>query len=510
MADENDIGGSDSAPCCADLTTKELVKTVNQQELETPSFLLNAFFRNIIRSEKDKVEVQSRKVKADRKLAPFVCPCVEGKPNEELDGWSSLEITPAYVKQKDALNACHKALATRGYGEVNNGEYVSITRRMRRDAHLARLLGRQVGRIMRTEEWMASQGIMKGGMQIRGDRYPTQLVRMPRWDDKYTMEQQQNQKLGCTDSVLDYRIYQLCNKKDVWNNTSTDIAAHVEEIVSYMFEKADSNVTDVLVGRDVYKAIRTNKTLRETAKLARDLGTQQFGDTNFNFGFERPINEQSVRFLGDIVAGSGLRFWQYNGTYQDVVRYDNAGQELDRDQWYTIERPFIPRDVAVFIDNSDGDSGLDGTRFYGAIMDLDWDFQVDGPQSRFVKRWSQPDPSCWHFMTQSAPLVLPCNADASLAICLVESEEGGLCLKPKSQGDDAVPSPVLAPDTQGQLDMAAVGYQVAGQRIFDRKGSITQEEANKRVAVSASEWSDAMSAAGEGATVSGPEMKEAA
>ena len=509
MADENDIGGTDRAPCCADLTTSELVKTVNMQEAETPSFILNAFFTNVIRSEKDKVEVQSRKVKADRKLAPFVCPCVEGKPNEELDGWSSLEITPAYIKQKDALNACHKALAQRGWGEHDAGS-ASFTRRQRRDAHLARLLGRQVGRVMRTEEWMGSQSILKGGFQVRGDRYPTQLVRMPRWDDKYTKEQQQNQKLGCTDSVLDYRIYQLCNKKDVWNNTSTDIAWQVEEIVSYMFEKADANVTDVIIGKEVYKAIRNNKTLRETAKLARDLKTDQFGDVNFNFGFERPVVDQSVRFLGDIVAGSGLRFWQYNGTYQDVVRYDNAGNELPRDEWYTVERPFIPKDVAVFIDNSSSDSGLDGTRFYGAIMDLDWDFQVDGPQARFVKRWSQEDPSCWHFMTQSAPLILPCNADAALAICVVESENNGLCIKPKTKGADAAPIPVLAPDTDGSVPMTAVGYQITGQRIFDKKGELTQEEANARVAVSASEWQEAMQAAGEGATVEAPAMKEAA
>ena len=486
MADNTDIGGSNSAPCCKDLTTKELIKIVNNREAETPSFVLNAFYQNIRRFDSDKVEIQSRTQKADRTLAPFVCPCVEGKPNESLDGWDSLTITPAYVKQKDALNACHKALAVRGFGEDCQSRF---SRRQRRDIHLSDLLGRQVGRIMRREEWMGIQGILKGGYEVSGDRYPARLVRMPRWDDALNIDKinYEEQNGGCSKTVLDYRIYEFCNPDDLWNNCNVDLTYQIEEIVSFMFDNADATVTDVIVGKNVARCIRQNKSLRELIKC----GINQLGSTDVNFGFERPIASQQFRFLGEIIGGSGLRFWQSTGTFTDVCRYDDAGVELPRDQWFKVETPIVPDDVAVFIDNTI-ESGLDGTRFYGAIMDLDWDFATDGPQSRFVKRWTQPDPSCWHFMTQSAPLMLPCNANAALAVGVCTSDEKGLCLKPKAKKLTEEEKKV-ANNYGVSIDGrdATSGY-VVDQKITDANGKpVTAEEFKAAKAVTRDQYRDA-------------------
>lgn len=479
MAEE--IGGTDRAPCCADLSTSELVKTINAQEAVTPSFILNTFYRNVVRSDKDKVVIQSQKSKTDTALAPFVCPCVEAPNNDGANfGWQSTEITPAYIKEKTALNACHENLSNRGFGEDCSNQ---LTRAQKRDAHVSQLLQGQLNRIIRREEWMGVQGLLKGGYQVSGDKYPAQTIRMPRWDDAALAEFADS--AGCGKSVLDYRIYEHCTPEQNWENLDIDIVSQIEDIIAWLFSNASHDTTDILLGTDAAKCIRANKGLRDLIKCAAELGLAgAAGNFESLFGFERPIADGNAKFLGTLMAGSGINLWTYSGTYSELVCVDNAGEQLPRDEWYKVETPFVPKDTAIFIDNSDTTSGLDGTRFYGSIIDLDSDM---APVARHVKTWSQPDPSCWNFLTQSAPLVLPCNADGAFAICVTGSKSGSLCLQSKGKKTTAEPF--------NAEKLAAKGYEVTGQKITDNKTgkALDSTEAKKRVSVSDSQYNESVS-----------------
>ena len=88
--------------------------------------------------------------------------------------------------------------------------------------------------------------------------------------------------------------------------------------------------------------------------------------------------------------------WTYGNSYEDV-----DGNTVDV---MTGNKLLM---VAV------GQNGLRGVQAHGAIYDIKAGLQ---PLEKFYKMWEENDPSVMMCMTQSAPLMVPAQINASLVV----------------------------------------------------------------------------------------------
>ena len=85
-----------------------------------------------------------------------------------------------------------------------------------------------------------------------------------------------------------------------------------------------------------------------------------------------------------------FEFWQYQQKYQNA-----AGSLVD----------MFPTEGVLL-----ASQGVEGYACYGAIQDVD----ALQAMERYPKMWNEQDPSATFIMTQSAPLMVPVNPNASL------------------------------------------------------------------------------------------------
>ena len=87
-----------------------------------------------------------------------------------------------------------------------------------------------------------------------------------------------------------------------------------------------------------------------------------------------------------------FEIWVYSDTY-----VDDAG----------VAQKFMPNGT-VFMGHA---QGMEGVQAFGAILDSQAGLQA---MSIFPKMWDNPDPSVTFVMSQSAPLMIPAQPDATL------------------------------------------------------------------------------------------------
>ena len=83
-------------------STHELRPMVRIAQPNT-QFLVNAFFADVVEFDDEFITFDVKKSK--RKLAPFVSPCTQGKPNRQ-QGFNTKSIKPPYIKLKDPIKPC--------------------------------------------------------------------------------------------------------------------------------------------------------------------------------------------------------------------------------------------------------------------------------------------------------------------------------------------------------------------------------------------------------------------
>jgi len=122
---------------------------------------------------------------------------------------------------------------------------------------------------------------------------------------------------------------------------------------------------------------------------------------------------QSVKdqldYRNDVAARFASKFQdQVGGVYQGSIGQFNFYTYAD---WYVDDagntQPMLPANTVLL-----GGMGLEGIQAHGAIQD-----DAAGLQAMefFAKSWVPNDPPVRQVMTQSAPLVVPCNVNGSLA-----------------------------------------------------------------------------------------------
>lgn len=147
--------------------TFTMVETV-EKIFPPKMFLLDTFFSMAEPSDTEFVTFDAWE--DDRQLAPFVRYESQGKV-ADAPGFTNKVYTPPYIKQKTAITAKH--LYNREMGQTIYQGTSSPA------ARVATIVGRRLGwlqrRVMRREEWMASQVLQSGVVAISGEGYDAEI-----------------------------------------------------------------------------------------------------------------------------------------------------------------------------------------------------------------------------------------------------------------------------------------------------------------------------------------------
>lgn len=336
----------------------KLVKTTYDLPVRN-HFWLDTFFLQQINSDTE--EIAFEKVMRDRKLAPFVAPMVQGKPVWK-EGSKMEFIKPAYIKLKDPVSPSR--MLKRRAGESFHG---SVSPIMRYNAIVASIQMEHRDRIMDRWEWMACQAALFGKVTLKGEGYPEVTVDFGRAAE-HTVTKADGQR---------------------WGQAGVSIMDDIEKW-SAMVQNAPfgGTPTVIVMGTKAWMAFRKDADLMKLM----DKNIVQMSSTTIELG---PIGGDKIQRVGRL-----------NGRWDIIVYADNYVDENGATQ------PFMPAE-GVFMSNP---QALEGTRCFGAILDLDADLKA---LEIFPKMWKNNDPSVTYIMNQSAPLMVPAAPNASLYATVV-------------------------------------------------------------------------------------------
>lgn len=272
--------------------TKTMLKALDT----TPpahSYLRDTFFGNVEEFDTAKIDIDIRRGK--RRMAPFVHPKIGGKTMERdgyrVDTFEAPEVSPDMVTTADQM-------LKRGIGETVYGAADPNVR-------AARQLGKDLAEldeaITRREEWMASQALFTGGIEVKGDGY---------------------------DEVLSYwptnpleKPYTALSGDARWNKPDADISSDLLAAARKIRQGSGVNPTQVLLGTDALDAFLANPNFMKQLDYRRvDLGH---------------IDPKQLP--------NGVTYWGFHkGSALDIFSYD---------EWYVAENgdelPMVPTDLVL-------------------------------------------------------------------------------------------------------------------------------------------------------------------
>lgn len=325
------------------------------REQDAPkSYWLDLLFPNEISSTDEYIDFE-KIPRGGRKLAPFVAPMAQGRAIYE-EGSRVGRFKPAYVKPSDPVSPT-RAL-TRRPGTLLSPEGMSPEARY--DAVKADIIAYHRTAIERRWEWLAAQAAIHGKVTIDGDDYPAQLVDFGR-------------AAGHTITL---------GSGARWGDSGVSILDNIQAWSDLMhaadFGGAPNRLT---VGTAVWSVMRKDQEIRDELDITRR-GTEVDIKTGL-------IGTGEVRYVGTL--GGGLPVYVYNDYYTV------AGSST----------PFMSsKDIVLSGPN------VQGYRCFGAIVDVHARFQA---LPIFPRNYIIPgDVAIEQVVTQSAPLMVPVNPNATL------------------------------------------------------------------------------------------------
>lgn len=300
----------------------------------------------------DTEEVNFDLVTTARRLAPLVSPVLEGQIVQET-GMTAKSIKPAYVKPKTPL-APSGALKRRA-GEQIGGNLSSMDRQM---ARVVATIQDQVDQITRRKEWMAASALRSGAITLSGDKYPTQNIDFTR-NAAHTVT-----LAGAA----------------AWGQAGVDPLADIRAWVNLVLKNGSVGVADITMDADAWELFFASQSVKDQLGYRRDVAAA------FSSRFQSAVGGTYQGSIG------GLNFYMYSEWY-----VDDAG----------ATQPMLPSKTVLM-----AGPGLEGVQAHGAIQD---DAAGLVALEYFPKSWVPQDPAVRQVMTQSAPLVIPCNVNGSLA-----------------------------------------------------------------------------------------------
>ena len=331
-------------------STTALIGLVRAYDEQPKTWLLDTLFPRTMTFTEEAVAIDE--VSKDRHVAAFVSPMVAGRPLQRPGAMTTL-FKPAYVKPKTQLdpNRPLKRMA----GEAING---SMTPEQRAAAILAEDLIDHEWQIKRREEWMAAHAVLYGKFTVSGEDYPEQLVDFGRHADN---------TIVLTGSAK-------------WDTATHKPLSDIRSAAKLVRTKGRRASNIVIMNSNTYDPFYDSENVKDA--LDRDKG-----------------QSESMR-----LSAAGYDAIEYQGTIrgQSYFTYDETITDPD-----TGDEVFHIPDGDVVVAST---SGLDGVRAYGSILDV----TSLKSMPRFAKTWIEDDPSALWSMTQSAPLIIPANTNATV------------------------------------------------------------------------------------------------
>ena len=331
-------------------TTAQVVAAAEALDRFTP-WLRNTFFGNVVQF--DTKEILFDKLGRRRKIAPFVSPNVPGK-ERELRGREVRVYAPPYIKVKGGLDPSDAV--ARQVGEAYGGAFSMLDRY---DQLVMQTLADHDEEITGREELMCATALRTGTLTVLGD--------------------------GISDT-LDYHrhadLTEALTTTARWGETDVAPLDDVRSWARLVAQKSGAVVRDVVLGFGAAEIFTKDEDVREILDNRRQAGGEmQLG------GFASGGLDDVARFIGTI--DGNLRFWEYTQTYEDDA-------ETVHHYWPEFGCGLVAPQMR-------------GTMTYGAILDV----KSLKSEQRFAKQYEEDDPSREVILTQSAPLPVPVEPDAS-------------------------------------------------------------------------------------------------
>lgn len=299
-----------------------------------------------------------------RRLAPFVAPNVQGRI-QRREGFRTVGFRPAYVKPKDVVDPNNDGFSRLPGESLSSGD---LTPTQRWDATVAELLLSQRVKIDNRVEWMCSQVIQNGKVTIDGEDYPRVTI----------------------DFNRDASLTSVLIGTAKWNSTAQNPLADIKRMNRASNGLCGATGHDIIMGPDAFddfsgwlvanKLLLVNNEIRGSASMIALV-------TN---GFEGL--EYGGRVQG-LAGGAGYDIWIYSAKYLDE---DGVLQEM------------MPSRRVCGVS-----SLVNGTQAFGAIRDKKAGLRA---LRLFPKMWDVEDPSVTYIMTQSAPLMVPDQINATWSL----------------------------------------------------------------------------------------------
>jgi hypothetical protein len=332
-----------------------------QRRIKTaPTFWLNEFYKRQINF--DGKNILFEKVYGDdRKLAPFVVPTAQGRP-QKLDGYEMDTFRPAYIKQKDAVDVTMHL--ERVAGEALGG---TLTIDQRRNAVIAELLRRQKVKITNTWNWLAARATIDGKVTIKGEDYPEVVV----------------------DFRRDAALTKTLTGGAKWDQGTADPLADLKESRIAANELSGARISRNIFGANAWELFAQRVDLKEMMNV-------NYGGQNTKVTLIADGYGDTLEYMGTIQGTSGqgkIECWV------DTTRFVDA----DGNEQY-----YLDQNTVVGVSDM-----MAGVRCFGAIMDADAGYR---PLDTFFKNWRENDPSVEYLLSQSAPLMVPAEPNATYSI----------------------------------------------------------------------------------------------
>lgn len=322
---------------------------------------LSMFFPNSFMSEQE--EIRFDEIEASREIAPFMVPNAPGRPIYRGDGETLKTFKPAYTKPKDAIKPT-SALPLQP-GELSRRQNLQ-TPEARFNAQVVKVTNFHRSAIERLWEYMAARAVIDGQIVVNYQNAPGQSV---------TIDFGRDAGHTITKTAGNYWT-------DAGINPWDDLQSYIDTVSAAKFGAAP---TDIMLGSAAWAALQSHADTEK--KLNKDIRGAESIFVERGLIVKDPLNPFTL--VG--MAGS-IRIWLVSGIGNTFKSGGNTVNILN------------PNEVLV------ASGAVDGVKAFGAILDVNH----LRPADIWSKMWDEQDPSARFIMSQSAPLMIPVNVNATL------------------------------------------------------------------------------------------------
>lgn len=340
------------------------------RDMRSETAYFGQYFTNEMRSEDEWIDFGKLPIRS-RRLAPFVKPTARGRglPGDRVQGF---RFKPANVVLEDGIDQ-NRALTFEPGIDGSPFDVLTLSPMQRRDLIKAQMLADYNAALDRTEEWMMAKAIIDGKVTVTYQDGESVLVDFQR-------------AAGHTE---------VLGVGDRYGDSGVSILDHWQAVMDTMNDaEFGGMVTRITMGGDVVPIVRKD------AEILDHLDTNiRGGSVTVDRGIITggPDGGKVYKF-GELLVGGGsgqkVELWVNNETYEN-----DSG----------VQTRYLGAKEVVFTSTA---SAIKGYRCYGAIQDLDAEFQA---LRRFPKNFVTQNGriKTEHMSLEAAPLFVPINPNAT-------------------------------------------------------------------------------------------------